>query len=183
MFKIGDYSMRPIERADLEQVLAWRNSERIRSVMINDHIITMPEHLAWFERIKKLETPLHFIFQYKGRPIGYLCFTDVDFKNLTCSSGMYLGEQTDLPDLAGIVISFFIAEYAFEKLGMRKLWGYAFAYNKKILKVNQLFGSKQEGYLVKHVFKNGKYEDLILSASFYEEWKERREVLKKYLFS
>lgn len=183
MFKIGEYSMRPIEEKDLEQILVWRNSERVRSVMFTDHIISMEEHLAWFERIRRQEIPTHFVFEYENKPIGYISYIDIDKRNLTYSTGTYLGEQTEIPDLAGIALEYFTAEYAFEKLGMRKSWAYCFAYNKKILKLNKIFGSQQEGYLKKHVLKDGKYEDLVLMSMFYDDWKIKRQVLQRYLFS
>ena len=182
MLKIGEYSMRPIEKKDLEQVLAWRNSERIRSVMFSDQIITMQEHLAWFERIKRLEIPVHFVFEYKNRPIGYISYSDIDKRSLTCSSGTYLGEQAEIPELAGIILQFFTTQYAFEKLGMRKIWAYSFAYNKKIKKLDKLFGCQQEGRLKQHILKNGKYEDLDIMSLFYDDWKSKREVLQRYLF-
>lgn len=183
MLTIDEYSMCPLEEKDLEQVLAWRNSDRIRSVMFTNHKISMQEHLTWFERIKKQEILTHFIFAYRNRPIGYISYIDIDRINGTCSSGTYLGEQAEIPKLAGIALEYFTTEYAFENLGMRKIWAYCFAYNKKILKLNKLFGCKQEGYLKKHVIKDGKYEDLVLVSMFYDDWKIKREVLQQYLFS
>lgn len=182
MLKIGDYSMRTIEEKDLEQILVWRNSERIRSVMFTDYIISMQEHLAWFERIKQLKPPVHFVFEYKDRPIGYISYTDIDQRNSTCLSGTYLGEQTGIPDLAGIVLNYFTEEYAFEKLRMRKTWAYCLAYNKKIIKLGKIFGRQQEGVLKQHVLKNGKYEDVVIMALFYNDWKIKREALHQYLF-
>lgn len=40
----GDYALRSIKESDLEQLLVWRNSDRIRTKMLNQHIITMDEH-------------------------------------------------------------------------------------------------------------------------------------------
>ena len=33
--KIGEYSMRPIKEDDLREILEWRNSERVHSMMLD----------------------------------------------------------------------------------------------------------------------------------------------------
>lgn len=50
------FSIRRMERKDLEIVLSWRNRDEIRLNMINDSIIKIEEHLKWFNKIKGKKT-------------------------------------------------------------------------------------------------------------------------------
>ncbi|PWW08344.1 hypothetical protein DFQ01_10165 [Paenibacillus cellulosilyticus] len=180
---IGDYRMRPLSEHDLKMVLDWRNAEHVRSKMFTDTIITWEEHEAWFKRIAKLDHPAHFIFEYKGRPIGYINYVDLNARDATGSSGLYLGEQDNLPVEAGLALEYFTIEYAFEKVGLRKLWGYVLAFNKRVIKLHGMFGYTKEGLLKEHVFKNGKYEDLVIMSLFYEDWKLKRDRLREFFYT
>ena len=73
-----EYVLRPIEERDLDTVLGWRNSERIRYNMYTDHEITLDEHREWFARLQKEPVPTFMIFEYQGRPIGVIQVTQID---------------------------------------------------------------------------------------------------------
>jgi len=166
------FGLRELKEDDLEIVLKWRNSDRIKANMYSDHTITLSEHIEWFKRIKNSEKDKYLIFEYEKKPIGLLYFNNIDLKNKTCYWGMYIGENY-VPVKSGIVLEYFAMEYAFDKLGMRKLCGEIFAFNDRVIKLHKMFGFSIEGILKKHVIKNKKYEDIVLVAMFREHWEER----------
>jgi len=176
----GTYSMSPIREEHLEQLLEWRNSETIRSKMITDHLITMEEHRNWFKQKEKQATPLHFVFEYKGKPVGYIGYTDRDPASGICSSGLYIGDHEGLPPTSGFAIEFLMLEYAFERLDVRKLWAGVFSFNRKVIQLHELFGFQHEGLLKAHVLKNGQYEDFTLMAIFSGDWAEKRSRFYRY---
>lgn len=182
MFTYKDYQMRPLAKEDLDMVLEWRNSDYVRSKMLTDHIISLEEHRAWFERLKKSDTMASFIFEYKGKSVGYVSYNDIDYKNETCTSGLYLGEQEGIPKSLGIAMEYMILEYAFSQLKMRKLWGHIFSFNKRVIELHKFFGYKQEGLLIQHVKKDRQYCDLLIMSLFKEDWELRRETISKHLF-
>ena len=49
MLDIEDFQLERLEKKDLELILNWRNAKEIRSVMYEDHQITIDEHLKWYE--------------------------------------------------------------------------------------------------------------------------------------
>lgn len=160
MLNIEDYSLRLMEEKDLLHVLEWRNSANIRANMFTDQIISLDDHLAWFERLqKKLEAAFN-IFEYLGQPAGVVNFTDFDNKNNRWNWGIYLGKE-DLPRGSGSIMGQLGLSYAFEHLDARKLCGECFAFNTSSIKFHQRMGFNQEGFFKKHVYKNGVYEDII----------------------
>ena len=48
--------LRMLEYRDLDLVLQWRNTDRIRKNMFSDHIISVDEHYQWFSSLDKKKT-------------------------------------------------------------------------------------------------------------------------------
>lgn len=170
-----DYRLRTMEQADLELVLQWRNSDRIREHMYTDQLITMDEHQAWFNKLKQNQDAVYQIFEIKQKPVGLINFTHLDTHNSKCNWGFYLGRQ-DLPRGSGAMMGYLGLEYAFEQLRMRKICGETFAFNAASIRFHQNLGFTQEGQLKKHVLKNGNYEDIILFALFNEDWQQKNQL-------
>ncbi len=174
--------LRPLEEADLEKVLKWRNSDRIRKAMFTDRIIAMDEHRAWFERLNKEKNAICMIFELQGRPVGVVNIVQIDNRNHKCSWGFYLGEVA-LPRGAGTMMGYLALEYIFETLGMHKLCAEVLAYNALSVRFHKKLGFVEESHFKKHVLKNGSYEDVIAMALFREIWVKFKNQLKKYVLA
>jgi UDP-4-amino-4,6-dideoxy-N-acetyl-beta-L-altrosamine N-acetyltransferase len=133
-----DYQLRKLEKSDLEMVLNWRNSDRIRANMYTDYVISLEEHLAWYERIKSDKTCIYLICEYQTKPIGLIYFTNIDKNNSKCYWGFYLGE-IDAPLGCGIVMEFLALEYIFENRDIRKLCCGVLSFNDKVVKLHKKF--------------------------------------------
>jgi UDP-4-amino-4,6-dideoxy-N-acetyl-beta-L-altrosamine N-acetyltransferase len=172
-----DPRLRPIAASDLDILLSWRNSDRIRSVMFSDHIISRDEHRSWFENITKSDSSIFLVFEYEQRPAGLVYFTNIDRMNGKCFWGFYLGDET-LPAGTGIKLGILGLDYAFDHLGMRKVSGETFVFNAAGVNFHKKLGFVEEGRLARHILKNGKFEDVILFSLFKEEWDRRRHDLR-----
>lgn len=181
MPKREDYRLRRLEESDLEQVLEWRNSERIRVNMYTDHIITMDEHRLWFEKINKDESAVYRILEFQGFPIGVVNATQIDKHNRKCFWAFYLG-STKIPLGSGAIMEFLFLEYIFNELGIRKLCCEVFAFNLSTIKLHKKFGFREEGCLKQHILKNNQYEDVICMALFNQEWIIVKPQLEKLCF-
>lgn len=174
-------ALRPLAEGDLDLLLTWRNSDRVRSWMYSEHIITPEEHRSWFERSLQGEFPATLIFEYRGVPCGVKSFSQIDRCNNRCYWGFYLGE-TDLPRGCGSAMGFLALEYIFERQQFRKLCAEAFAFNEGSVRYHTRLGFAQEGRLVQHVLKNGRYEDVISFAIFREAWLAGKSALAAKIF-
>jgi len=176
MFKKEDFKLRPIEESDLVTILHWRNSERIRSVMLTDHIITMTEHEKWYKKLLNDNSNISNIFEYKGDAVGVININQIDKCNGNCSWGFYLGRE-NLPHGISIVMGYLSLDYIFQILGIRKLCSKVLSFNKSSIKYHTKLGFTIEGHLIKHVLKNGVFEDIILMALFYNDWLKAKDLL------
>lgn len=143
IYKYKDYSIRTIEESDLELLLKWRNSDRIRNVMLTSHIIEWEEHYAWFNRIKDREVATNFVFCYKNKPLGYIGYSDIDEIEKSCSYGVYIGDvDFEVPGEAPFILYFFAIEYAFTVLKREKIFSDVLKENKRALAFNMFLGYK-----------------------------------------
>lgn len=174
------FELRPMADSDLERVLAWRNSERVRSCMFSDELIALADHRAWWERAKTSSTSVHLIFEVDGVPMGVVNFTGIDRRNGRCSWGFYVGAE-DAPRGTGTIMGILALDHAFESLGMRKICAEVIGFNTASLGYHRKLGFAQEGCLVRHVLRGSGYEDVVLFALFAEDWPEARRPLTQYL--
>jgi len=176
-----NYRLRKIAEEDLELILQWRNSDKIRRNMYGDHIINMAEHKSWFNHLGKSTDAVYLVFEFLLKPIGMVYFTDIDRKNNKCFFGFYLGED-HLPLGTGTVMGLLGTEYAFETLKIRKLCGEAFQFNTSSVKLFKRLGFFEEGLFIKHVLKKGRYEDVVSFAIFSDGWQDKRNMLENTVF-
>jgi len=168
--------------ADLDLVLEWRNSERVRRAMYTDHLITPDEHRAWFRRVLDERSAMPFMFEYNGRPVGVVNVTAMDRRNGRCTWGFYIG-AADAPRGTGSAMGFFALEHITGALGFRKVIGEALADNAESVKFHLRLGFVEEGRFREHVLKRGRYVDVISFALFSETWRSNRERLAAEFFS
>ena len=181
MFNYDNFSIRRIEIKDKDLILQWRNSERVRSNMYNDHVISQQEHDAWFSRALVDTSAAYLVFIHEDRPIGFASFTNISTTHGRCYWAFYLGE-VDVPRGCGSVMEFFALDYAFSLLKIRKLCCEVFAFNGGVVKLHEKFGFVQEGRFAEHYKKNEKYEDIVCLAKFASSWAVERAALKNRLF-
>lgn len=174
-----DFALRPMTETDLELVLTWRNSQRIRDISYSDHIISTAEHRAWFAHAEKEQKSLHFIFEYCRRPIGVVNVTAIDHDNKTCYWGFYLGE-TDLPKGCGSAMGFLALENIYETLGMDKVTGEAFAFNNESIAFHKRLGFVEERR--RGGVKNGRNEDIVVMRLSRADWLRIKPELERKFF-
>ncbi|CAG0975254.1 UDP-4-amino-4, 6-dideoxy-N-acetyl-beta-L-altrosamine N-acetyltransferase [Geobacteraceae bacterium] len=166
--------LRPVKREDLEKLLEWRNADRIRAYMYTDHLIGWEEHAAWFERLGTNDTARALLFEVNDRPLGVVNVTRIDRLNGTCHWGFYIGEA-DAPKGSGTALGYLGLEYIFGTLGIRKVTGEAFAFNEASIAFHRRLGFSQEGHFVRHVMKNGSYQDILSFALFRDQWEAHKQ--------
>jgi UDP-4-amino-4,6-dideoxy-N-acetyl-beta-L-altrosamine N-acetyltransferase len=181
MAKREDYQLRPLQESDLEMVLSWRNSERVRANMYTDHIISLEEHQTWFKKIKDAPTVDYLICEFQNHPIGLVNFTNIDKNNNKCYWGFYLGE-TATPLGSGGALSFISMEYIFEIVDIRKVCSEVLSFNNKSLKLHKRLSFQEEGCFKKHIYKNLEYQDVICLALFQEDWLQNKNDIAKIVF-
>jgi RimJ/RimL family protein N-acetyltransferase len=78
---------------DLDMVLSWRNSDRVRLNMFSTRVIAEEEHRNWYYNLD-WRTCQYLVFEYRQRPVGLVNFTEIDRYNDRCGWGFTSGKPT-----------------------------------------------------------------------------------------
>jgi UDP-4-amino-4,6-dideoxy-N-acetyl-beta-L-altrosamine N-acetyltransferase len=182
MLKRRQFSLRHVEERDLEKLLSWRNSNRIRANMFTDHIITVNEHHAWFNRLKQDQRSYALVFEIGHKPVGVVNINRIDCSNRTCYWGFYIG----VPDCGrgnGGRMGFLGLEYIFETLDLNKVTGEAIACNASSIAFHTKLGFFRNIDPVGQILKNGKSEDIFSFTLFRNDWLANKSALERKYFT
>jgi UDP-4-amino-4,6-dideoxy-N-acetyl-beta-L-altrosamine N-acetyltransferase len=172
--------LRDIQENELNLMLSWRNNEMVRSNMYTRHIISLDEHMAWWERTQKRVDQRYFMFEQNGKPAGIVGFMGIDPANHNSFWAFYA--SPDAPAGTGSRMEFLALEHAFETMQLHKLHCEVLAFNQKVIKLHQKFGFKTEGIFRAHHFINGSYVDVYRLGIMSSEWKEIRPLIHKKIY-
>ncbi|MBV9080901.1 MAG: UDP-4-amino-4,6-dideoxy-N-acetyl-beta-L-altrosamine N-acetyltransferase [Elusimicrobia bacterium] len=171
MTPVSSCSLRPLTEADLDLVRAWRNSDRVRSVMYTDHVISPEEHRRWFAGLKGDSNRLYLIFEVNGRPAGLVDFALISDRK-EAVWGFYLGDE-DAPTGSGQALGEQGLEFAFRGLNVEKVIGETFAFNERGIRFHERLGFKSLGILKGFKIKNGRAEDVVKFELSRQDWVRR----------
>lgn len=164
--------LRPMNSADLDRVLKWRNHPSIRTNMYTQHEITPVEHQAWWERVKDSPNFRPYIYERDGIPLGYVAFSEISSKNKTATWAFY--SSPDARRGTGSLMEFLALDEAFGAIGLRKLSCEVLGRNARVVKMHERFGFQREGLFREHVLIDGAFDDVHRLALFANEWTAMR---------
>lgn len=169
--------LRRITRADLEMVRRWRMLPEITRYMYTSPEITAAEQAAWFERIDASSTDLVWIIELVdgGVPVGLLSLSDIDLVHRRACWAYYIAESEARGKGLARTLELNIYRYVFETLGLNRLWCEVLSFNDKVVAMHEKFGSKVEGILRQHIFKDGQSHDVVRMAVLAEDWPSIRD--------
>jgi UDP-4-amino-4,6-dideoxy-N-acetyl-beta-L-altrosamine N-acetyltransferase len=177
-----DYHLRPLGEEDLERVLTWRNSDRVRSCMYTDELITREEHYRWYNRDRENPQSIHRICEFQSHPFGVINATKIDFDLGTCAWGFYLGD-TSVPKGSSYAMALAFLDFIFQDLKLNEVKGEALAFNADSLKFHHNLGFQPDGILADRIIKQGQSIDVICFRMSSQEWKSVRVHTEARLFS
>lgn len=120
--------LKDIQAEDLEYLLFWRNQEHIRKSMFNQDIISIEEHLAWYNSLPQKTDFEYKILFINNTPVGIINFKEIK-TNIDCTWGFYIGEPT-APKGSGTVLAYLGLEYIFDKYNLLNIRSQVLPYNQ-----------------------------------------------------
>ena len=156
---------------DGAKLLAWANSPEVKPYMYRDHIITETEHYAWYT--KAMGSLTQFIIQADDEDVGFAQCSCVSQKDKRWTWGHYIAEPSARGKGVGKATEFLMTDYVFS-LGAHKVGIEVFAWNELPIAMHERFGYIREAHYKRHIFKDGKYHDVIGLWMTDDIWAELR---------
>ncbi len=173
--------LRDLNDEDCARIFRWRLEPEVDRWMSDLPARSELEHAHWFEDMRRDPDQKGWIITYHGDPAGYLTLTGLTGRHGRAAWGWYIGEPWARGRGVGRAAQALGLDRAFQDLGLKKVWAEVLADNDTALKAQAAAGFRREGYLRRHVLKDGQYRDVVLLAIFADEWAARRSQVRRDL--
>lgn len=156
--------LRPINLEDTELIVKWRNSDAVRPYFIYQKPFTKEGHLNWLKTMIDSGKGFQFIVCNKkdDKPIGCTYLRDYDKEHNKIEYGVFLGSEEVKGKGIGTEILKLTLLFAFDILGVHKVFARAFSDNPASIKSFLKCGFEKEAHLKDEVYVNGQYRDIVL---------------------
>ncbi len=157
--------LRAIKRDDLALITDWRNSQEVKKTLFNQDTVTLTQQDHWFENVIQADDRRAFVIEtLEQRPLGLIQLFDIDWSNRNADWGFYVGELEYRMRGHGAEAEYLLLRYAFEQLDLHRVYCQTFAFNTKVISMHRRFGFVDEGLLRQHIYRDGRYEDVVVSG-------------------
>lgn len=171
---------RAFEEEDAELIYQWMNDDELKKMSVGvNRRMCHDEAIEWVNA-RKRDARDHVYWAIcamdTGKMIGYASLVGIHYINRSAETGAIVIADSDYNDgLAWIESILFMLEYAFERLGLNRVYGSSLMGHKMSNRMGPLMFMQTEGILRQAVFKNGKFYDLHYSGILKDEYFAHKE--------
>lgn len=160
----GKLRIRSIEMSDTENIVKWRNNERVRNNFLYRELFTVEGHTEWMNTKVASGEVEQFIIGVVGDAenvcdIGSVYFRDIDHAGGCAEYGIFIGEDSAVGHGYGNLTAGWAVQYAREVMGLKYLILRVLADNVSAIKSYENAGFVP--YMVHKNYIDG-YRDLVL---------------------
>ncbi len=167
-----DFSLRPYKKEDAKSLAKNINNKKIYENTLNiPHPYTLKDAQEWIdENLKELKkknpSKINFVIDINGEAAGEVSFRKIEEHK--AELGYWLAEKYWGKGIMTQAVKL-ITKFGFEGLGLKRIYVFAFLFNKASQRVLEKTGFKKEGILKNNVIKDGKMMDDYLFAKIKKE--------------
>jgi UDP-4-amino-4,6-dideoxy-N-acetyl-beta-L-altrosamine N-acetyltransferase len=166
--------LRPLKPDDSPRVHGWRNSPGVAAHMYTDHEIAPDEHARWFAAALTAADRVYWIIEDNGAPVGLVNLTGIDPVRRRCEWAYYLGEASVRGRGVGAAVEFIVLDHVFGPMGLHKLWCEVLIENEPVWRLHESFGFLREARYRDHVWKQGRFQDVVGLGLLANDWAAAR---------
>lgn len=165
-------SIRPITEADTDKIVKWRNAPSVVEHFIYRTPLTAEGHLNWFHnRVQTGEVAQFMITDTEtGEDVGSVYLRDIDMQNKKCEYGIFIGEDSCRGKGVGTAAARLALDYAFNTLGLNRVFLRVFADNPRAIKSYEKAGFRHEGTFRDDVIIDGTAYDMVFMGILKREF-------------
>ncbi len=171
---------RAFEEEDANLIYNWLNDDDLKKFSIGlNRRLCKDETLDWV-KARMGHSPYQSWWAICSRDndkmIGYASLTDIHYINSSANfSGIVIGDKDYQDGFAWIETYLFVYEYAFERLGLNRVYGESIYEHTTTQTIRALMFTTNEGVMRQAAYKNGRYYDVIMSSLLRSEYMEHKQ--------
>jgi len=158
--------LRHLQASDLDRTWEWLHRPDIYSRIGVQVPFSKEQQITWFNNLQTEQNKIVFAIcrNCDDTHIGNLSIDTIDRRHHNARFSIFIAETNDRGKGYGSEALCLLESFAFQKLGLHKIWCKTDAGNPTVLRFYQHLGFFQEGVLKEHEWKEGKYVDKIILA-------------------
>jgi RimJ/RimL family protein N-acetyltransferase len=164
--------LRKLQKTDLPTTLAWMQRPDIYIMMGIKSPVSAQSQEKWFENLQTRTDKIVFAVCLKSNDshVGNVSLDQIDLYNRNARMSIFLAEKEQRGEGLGSDALMLLLTYAFEDLGLHRVYVKMEADNPQLLDFYKKHGFRNEGRLVQHEIKNGKFVDKQIAAVLRPDW-------------
>jgi UDP-4-amino-4,6-dideoxy-N-acetyl-beta-L-altrosamine N-acetyltransferase len=170
---VGNYAvLRIMDSTDAEYVRSLRNSPTVMPQFQYRYFISDLQQRAFVEKVATSPGQMFFIAESvaDAKPFGVYSFNQIDHRNQRGEVGAFLDLKRTGVGAAAVEASYLLLDYGFSALNLVKIVAEVLAENSRAIRFNEGLGFHEEARLLRHVYHDRAFHDLLLFAMFREDF-------------
>lgn len=171
---------RDFEERDIDFIYKCKNDEKLNSLVVGSyHPFTYEEAAEWVHGCMGEHETFKFwaicTNDEEKRIVGWTALSEIDRTNQTVNTHSIVIADPDYHDgFSWIETALFLLEYAFENLGLNRVYGTSIVGHPMSNRIGKLLFMQTEGIFRQAIYKNGQYHDLQFDAILKTEYFEHK---------
>ena len=161
--------LKPIERKDLEWLLAYRNDTTLNINFNQCYPLTMDDQIYWYETKVLPRKTFAYLIYLDNLKIGYIALQNINWISQMAEVSHFITPEYEQKTF-GYYAHDVILNTAFGVLGLNRVYTACFLFNDFFNELEKL-GFKKEGLMRQSCFRFGKRYDSLLMAVLKDEYK------------
>lgn len=160
----------PFEEAHLEKTFQWIQQKNVRKGFNFYREISWDDHLAWFKASQQDQTVKNFaiLLTPNHTHIGNCGLKNIDFEKLACEQIIYIGDAAQRGKGYGVEASELLVQYAFQNLGMKKIYLYLSSGNAAARRLYKTIGFTEKSAPSGNIWEGSTVEDVMYMEMAYK---------------
>ena len=150
-----------MEKSDIKLKVKWFNDAAVNRTLIIDEPLELEKSFKWFDKAASDDKRKDLIVEtVDGELVGVTGLLEISQKHGTAECFCVIGEKKFWGKGIGTIVHSLLIQWAFEELGLNKIWAVIYTDNAAIIKIVEKLGFKIEGTLREEKYIDGKRIDL-----------------------
>jgi UDP-4-amino-4,6-dideoxy-N-acetyl-beta-L-altrosamine N-acetyltransferase len=166
----------PFDEKYVAIVRTWINHPTVRAGTGTEGPVSDYSHSNWYRRLMDDPTRRCYIIgdgiDEHATPVGLIGLSELNLRSRNAEYWVYIGEDTDRRRGLASEATFLIMDFAFNTLGIHRVYLNVIENNLPALSMYRKFGFFQEGTAREHFYWQGKYLDMIKFSMLDYEFRE-----------
>ena len=152
---------------DAADVVRLRSDPDVQAQLFSERPPTVAEHLRWLADVDARGDRHEFMIveRTSGRSVGTIGLSRIDPTHRRAEYGVLIGEPGARGKGLASEASRLLLDHAFRTLGLGRVYLHVFSDNEAAVRLYERVGFLREGLLHRHVYKGGRFHDVVVMAA------------------